>query len=155
MPIHRNRDSSQSGAGVKAFAVYWLPFILYAAVIFTVSSISRLPTPDIGIAFADKLAHFIEYFIFILLALRAFHSSLSSGKRLHIYLPAIVFSVVFAALDEFHQSVVPGRQADTFDLIADLAGILSGAALHLLIDHVKRYAPPVPDDRECPLGTKK
>ena len=59
------------GTFVRNLAVYQLPLILYAALILAVSSFSRLPTPDLGITYLDKLAHFAEYFLFMVLMYRA------------------------------------------------------------------------------------
>lgn len=97
--------------------------------IFTVSSLSRIPTPDLGIAFADKAAHFLEYAFFVLLLIRAFSNPLVSSRRFVLYGLAVVVSLVFAALDEYHQKFVPGRTADLYDLAADSLGILAGSTV--------------------------
>ena len=41
---------------------------------------------------------------------------------------AFIFALVFGLSDEWHQSFVPGRMADGWDLLADAAGALLGAA---------------------------
>lgn len=51
----------------------------------------------------------------------------SMGKR--AYLWAIMLAVIYGATDEFHQSFVPGRDADAFDLIPDTLGAIIGIAV--------------------------
>lgn len=123
---------------MKRFAAYQLPLILYAALILTVSSISRLPTPDLGIAYLDKLAHFCEYFIFLVLMFRALSNPPFSLKGFAGYSLAVILSIVFAGIDEYYQSLIPRRQADIYDLIADSTGIILGAVLLFLIHRRKR-----------------
>jgi VanZ family protein len=39
---------------------------------------------------------------------------------------AAAITIVYGVTDEFHQSFVPGRSADAYDLAADAAGALAG-----------------------------
>ncbi len=76
-----------------------------------------------------KSAHFTEYFILSLLVLHA----LRAGTRdfgLRWALIVIFIVAGYAALDEFHQSFVPGRGAAVTDVMLDTAG---GAAAQLLV----------------------
>ena len=122
---------------MKRFAAYQLPWLAYAALIVIVSSISNLPDPKIDFEYLDKVAHFGEYFIFFILTYRALANLWSTGRRFPAYAVAIVLSVAFAALDEYHQSFVRGRQSDIYDLVADTLGIVLGAGLHFLIGRRK------------------
>jgi len=63
-----------------------------------------------------KLAHFTEYAILGFLAARAFRTS----PRWFLVSAALV--VVYALLDEYHQSFVPSRTASVFDSFIDMAG---------------------------------
>ena len=123
---------------MRRFAAFQLPIILYAALILTVSSISRLPTPDLGITYLDKLAHFAEYFLFLVLMIRALTNRPLNLDGFPGYLLAVVFSIGFAAGDEYFQSFIPGRQSDIYDLLADSLGIILGAILLFLIHKRKR-----------------
>lgn len=125
---------------MKRFAVFQLPIICYAVLIFAVSSLSRVPTPDLGITFADKIAHFIEYGVFVILLLRAFSHPTISSRAFVLYAFAVIVSIVFAALDEYHQKFVPGRTADLYDLAADSLGILIGSAMHFRFYRARRQA---------------
>jgi len=125
---------------VKRFAVFQLPIICYAALIFAISSFSRIPAPDLGITFADKIAHFIEYGVFVILLLRAFSHPPISSRVIVLYAFAVIVSIVFAGLDEYHQKFVPGRTADLYDLAADSLGIFVGSAIHFRFYRTRRQA---------------
>ena len=83
--------------------------------------------------FVRKAAHMTEYFLLALslqLPLAAWFSNLLSGKaRIAI---GFFATVLFAALDEFHQSFVPGRSGNFTDVCIDSIGALA-ASLCLLI----------------------
>ena len=71
----------------------------------------------------------MEYFVFSLLLLRA----LRAGRRdfgLRWALIVILIVAGYAALDEFHQSFVPGRGPAVSDVLLDTTG---GAAAQLLV----------------------
>ena len=80
----------------------WLPVIVWAAVIFTFSSIPSLST---GLGAWDTIlrkgAHMTEYAILGALLLRAL------GREL----PALAVGIAYAITDELHQHFVRGRHA--------------------------------------------
>jgi VanZ family protein len=98
----------------------WLPVVVWAGVIFGLSSI-----PSLGTGLGDwdlvlrKLAHATEYAILGLLLLRAM------GRR---WL-AVALGVAYAATDELHQHFVAGRHASAADVAIDAAGVLIGVFL--------------------------
>ncbi|MCP4570012.1 MAG: VanZ family protein [FCB group bacterium] len=122
---------------MRRFAVYQLPWIAYAGLIIIVSSISKLPDPKIEFEYIDKLAHFGEYFLFFLLTYRALANFREGQPHFSVYIVSVVLSIIFAALDEYHQSFVKGRQSDIYDLGADTIGIVLGALLHYLFGRRK------------------
>ncbi len=125
---------------MKRFARYQFPLILYALLVFMISSLSQLPDTGLDIPYIDKAEHLIEYFIFLLLAIRAVsHLSSSDGRR-WMYPLAIGVSLLFALSDEYHQSFVPGRTADGLDFLADAIGIFLAAALYGLLHKRRRAA---------------
>ncbi len=93
--------------------------------IFAVSSVSHLPAIPGG--FSDKTAHASEYAVLGLLLARA----LAGPRWLSITFPYVAGAVVLAALygvsDECHQLVVPGRDFDGRDMLADAAGASASA----------------------------
>ena len=100
----------------RAFAL-WLPVVVWAAVIFTFSSIPSLGT---GLGAWDTLlrkgAHLTEYAILCALLLRAI------GREL----PALALGIAYAATDELHQHFVRGRHAAPLDILIDTAGVAFG-----------------------------
>jgi VanZ family protein len=86
-----------------------------------------------------KTAHFVEYFILSLLILRGIRAE-RKGTRLGWALAAIVLVSAYAALDEYHQSFVPGRTPAVSDVLLDTAGGAAAqaiAGLVLLWGHVR------------------
>ena len=96
----------------------WAPALVWAAVLFSVSSRPTLPADLSG--GLDKVAHFGA---FALLGLLLAHGGLSRG--LAIGWP-ILFGLVYAASDEIHQAFVPGRYPDAADWVADALGVVAG-----------------------------
>jgi len=105
------------------FVKLWLPVVIWAGLIFYLSSIPNLKTNLEYDYFLRKLAHIIEYFIFAALFYRAFKGSFKVGPfRLFMY-PA-VFSLLYAISDEIHQYFVLGRNCAMQDVLIDSLGII-------------------------------
>jgi VanZ family protein len=96
---------------------HWLPVVLWAGVIFALSSIPNLGT---GLGTWDlilrKGAHTTEYAVLSVLLLRAV------GREA----PALALGVLYAASDELHQAFVRGRHASPIDVAIDSVGLLIG-----------------------------
>ena len=78
---------------------------------------------------SDKLAHFGEYGLLVLLlifALTAFELERITPRAL---LAAAALSIAWGVIDEYHQSFVPTRDSSRADVAADAAGSAAGAAL--------------------------
>lgn len=73
-----------------------------------------------------KLAHITEYGILTFLAWRAFGISLGSptSKSDRVLATAIIFSVLYAISDEYHQLFVTGRVGSPIDVLIDSVGIM-------------------------------
>lgn len=69
-------------------------------------------------AFRDKVAHAGVYGLMALLAWQAF----SRWTVTSHWFWAWLYAVVYGATDEWHQFYVPGRHADVWDWVADIAG---------------------------------
>ena len=95
----------------------WAPVVVWAAVIFALSSIPSLGT---GLGTWDlilrKLAHMTEYAILGALLLRAL-----SRPWL-----AIVIGALYAMSDEIHQHFVRGRHGAWYDVVIDTVGVTIG-----------------------------
>ena len=76
-------------------------------------------------AFIRKSAHFIEYAVLGLLAVRAFRRSASPTLRRHWAGFAFLTVVMIAGIDEFNQSFNISRTGSGWDVLLDLAGAVS------------------------------
>jgi VanZ like protein len=95
----------------------WIPVVLWAGLIFALSSIPDLGT---GLGVWDlvlrKLAHTAEYAIFGALVYRASRSAAGS----------VALASAYAITDEFHQAFVQGRHGSPLDWLIDTAGVVIG-----------------------------
>jgi VanZ family protein len=104
----------------------WGPALLWAAVIFGLSSIPGTHIPSVPVPNADKLVHAGVYVILGALCLRGIRrtSSLTGARAV---LVAAAISALYGVTDELHQLFTPNRSCDWHDAAADAAGGLAGA----------------------------
>jgi VanZ family protein len=97
----------------------WAPAVLWAALIFALSSIPDLGT-ELGLwdTVLRKLAHLAEYAI---LGGLVYHAAGSAPV-------AVLLGSGYAATDEVHQALVSGRHGSPLDWLIDTAGVLLGVA---------------------------
>ena len=69
-----------------------------------------------------RAAHVTEYFIMALLPFRAFRGNSAESWNWRWFSGAIIVVVLWAVIDEFHQSFVPARTACLMDVGIDAAG---------------------------------
>ncbi len=100
----------------------WGPVLLWAGIIFAISSQPTLPV-SLGSG-RDKLAHFAAYAVFGVLAGRAL------PPRRGFALLAVLLGAAYGASDEIHQHFVPGRTVELADWLADSLGVIAGVSLH-------------------------
>jgi len=115
--------------GLRAFFFYWLPWYLYLTAIFAVSAIPR-PEEILHVTIKDFLMHPLEFLVLCLLTLRAFRQSGLSFINTRVVFMGVLFCLMYAASDEFHQFFVPGRTAAFVDWIYDSLGILTGVLIY-------------------------
>ena len=72
-----------------------------------------------------KAGHFTEYAVLAFLARRAFISSSQTLLRRYWFQVGMALVVIYALLDEFHQSFVPSRTPSIYDSAIDAAGGLA------------------------------
>jgi len=105
--------------------VAWPP-VAWAALIFL---LSHQPQPLGRLTLfphADKLAHATAFGILAWLTARAVRAAGWGAVR--ILVAAVLAASLYGAIDEWHQSFVPGRDPDPWDWAADTGGALAGAA---------------------------
>ncbi len=111
----------------------WAPLLAYCGGVVLLSSLhpARLGLPaTVGPLPLDVVAHFVEYGLLGVLALRvATLGSAGLWRPAEAWGATLCFGLLFGALDEIHQSFVPGRAVEMSDLLADMAGIVVGTGL--------------------------
>lgn len=135
---------------IRTFVKYWVPVLLWLALIFSASGdkssgqrssriiapIVRWLVPDISERKLDaivysvrKAAHITEYAILAMLLFRALARkpkegapSFPSGAAVF----AFILSALYAMTDEFHQTFVPTRQGQLTDVLIDSCGAAAG-----------------------------
>lgn len=124
--LSRSQDWRRAGKLLAA----WAPAVLWMLLIFTLSAIPEVPD-QAGLPHArDRLlddlfrctAHVVEYAILANLVW------LAAGRRPPALWLAAVWSLVYAASDELHQSFVAGRTCSFQDWLLDAAGVLLAVA---------------------------
>ena len=112
---------------MRSSAVSWCLLAGYCLLIIFQSS---LPSPEAGPDFPgqDKLLHLAAYAVLGYLACRAFSTLRCLRGPFGIFVAGFIFAVLFGVSDEWHQSFVPERMADGWDLLADGIGAFLGAA---------------------------
>jgi len=107
---------------MKKFLKFWFPVIVWAGIIFILSSIPNLESGLEQDFILRKIAHILEYAILTFLLFRA---GISAGWQIK---KAIIFSIIIAFLyaltDEYHQTFVFGREGRLEDVGFDSVGIL-------------------------------
>ena len=116
---------------------WWAAVAVWCGIIF---ALSALPDRTQGGAplpatMSRKMAHLIEYGFLAFLTGQALRAG--NRPRRIVLGGALLFCVLYAASDEFHQSFVPGRYAKVRDVALDALG----AALVLSIYDRRALAP--------------
>jgi len=101
----------------------WAPPLLLMASIFYLSHQPDLPhAPDPWLdVLLKKLGHTTEFAVLFLLLWRAWRGQRPAGQVLNW---AMVATAAYAISDEWHQSFVPGRKANVYDVLIDVSGAL-------------------------------
>ena len=127
--------------------VAWLIFISYASSdSFSAANTSRIIGPLVLWLFPNtspdtmliihlvvrKIAHFTEYAILAYLAARAFRTSPRPAVATRWFIAALALVVIYALIDEYHQTFVPSRTASIYDSLLDMSG---GLVTLLILRH--------------------
>ena len=129
---------------IKKIIFYWLPVILWMALIYFLSSFHKLQASSVGWQdfVVRKTAHFLEYAILFVLNNHALQRTtlLDNKKRL---LLSFFLTVFYALTDEFHQTKVSGRTGKPLDIGIDGLGAIGGLLfvlkfVRLLPERIKR-----------------
>jgi len=103
--------------------------------IYAASSQSALAAPNVGVSY-DKLAHLL---VFGLLATAVLRIPDLFKKGWHGVLFTILIVSGYAILDEFRQSLTPGRAVELNDWIADTLGAILASILYLKWQRYRQF----------------
>jgi|SRR3989338_4191460 len=110
----------------KWFSILFM--ILIGIEIFLISSIPGKDFPAVGID-PSLFYHLIVFFLFNFFLIL----SITGNKKIrgrYLFL-AVIFSIIYAILDEIHQLFVPRRLLSITDILADMTGIFLSTITYL------------------------
>jgi VanZ family protein len=122
-------------------ALPWVPALAYMALIWTLSSMP-LDLDLTHVPLRDKGVHLVEYAVLGLLLASAARRTWPDRSLWRTALVAALLATLFGLSDELHQALVPGREADGLDLLADAVGSTAGAAAYAVYRAVRGVAVP-------------
>lgn len=135
--------------------LFWLPAVVWAALIFTLSA---TPNLSFGQGPADflirKTGHLLTYMVLSCLVYTALQKSWKPTWDKQTAFKAALISVAYAITDEIHQSTIPTRHGSLVDVLIDTAGVGLGLAVVGWLDWWSRLTdnPWTPDNLTA--GTK-
>ena len=117
------------------FYRFWFWFCLI--LILVASSIPKLPDPSIElksfdlILRIDYILHFSQYAILgsLFVLWQGLKNKEFTNRTLII---SLIFGIVLASLDEYHQFYIPGRRYNPVDMFYNSLGIISGLIFTVL-----------------------
>ena len=123
---------------MPAILRHWFFVILWAGLIFILSSVPRLESGLEQDFLLRKLAHIFEYFVLTWFLYSAFSSHYLEVNKKHpphrqALLFVLLLAVFYAVSDELHQTFVFGRSGNLRDVAIDLVGILTAIIFLYLI----------------------
>ncbi len=113
----------------------WGPALVWAAVLFLLSSWPN-PTGPSWLQVSDKVVHFVLFAV--LGGALGFGRQWSGGSVPHWLVIGV--GMLYGAMDEWHQALVPNRVPSLGDWYADVAGVLFGYVVITLL--AKRVGSP-------------
>jgi VanZ family protein len=106
--------------------------VIWAIIIFIACSIPSGKLPGVKIQHADKMAHFLVFFVQSVL-LSLFLRFMTQKSYFQIILISTLQAFVYGGIIEVLQSEFFNRSGDVFDLLADTLGGFLGAAIYPIV----------------------
>jgi VanZ family protein len=111
------------------FIKFWIPVIIYAILIFLISSVPAKDIPSL-MPYEDVIFHIFEYGVFALLISRACKHGLRLTAYNRRFWITLLIAIIYGLSDEFHQSFVTGRDCSLVDASYDGIGIIIANLLY-------------------------
>ncbi|MFA5107446.1 MAG: VanZ family protein [Patescibacteria group bacterium] len=114
---------------IKTRLSIWLPPIIWAAVIYLLSSFPSLTVEALGTwdYFFRKIWHMIEYAVLAVLFVRLGIERNQADRT--VYIISVLGAFFYAVTDEWHQTFVTGRVGTPTDVGIDSLGAIAGVVL--------------------------
>ena len=125
-PLQKEHLGGRPRLTFTVFLGKWLPVLLWAALLFCLSSVPGEKIPSFHFSLSDKLAHCFVYGVFGALSFRAVRLTTRLGRWSAILAVALL-AAGYGISDEIHQMFVPERSPEVFDVMADVVGGTLGA----------------------------
>ena len=110
------------GDAMKQFLWNWLPPLAWMGLIFVFSAqpdLPRAPGPWLD-GLLKKMGHAAAYGSLAWLYYRALRPHFGAAAPLRV--ASVALALIYALTDEFHQTLVPGRNGNLVDVMVDGAG---------------------------------
>lgn len=106
------------------FVKLWFPVVLWCGLIFFLSHQPDLKSdlPETWDFFLRKLAHMAEFGLLAVLFFKGLRGHNFKVSRGLIF--TLIFSLLYAASDEYHQTFIGGRSGSPIDMGIDSIGII-------------------------------
>jgi VanZ family protein len=119
----------------------WTAVVFWMGVIFALSAMPSLvspfePTYDFILR---KLAHVTVYVVLTLLVYGALRAHMARSAR--VWMLAMLIAVLYACLDEWHQTFVPGREGTVRDVAIDGIRVMGAWMVACLISVKETWRP--------------
>ena len=102
-----------------------VPWLTMMILITIESSIKGFKLPQLGLHIEDKIVHYLIFGVLGWLLIRGMFMETMRWVRKNKYWIVSILGLLFAFSDEWHQSMVPGRDASIWDWLADALGIIT------------------------------
>lgn len=119
--------------------IYFWSALLWSGLIIFVCLIKSSDIPQIAVPYLDKVMHAGLHFVFTLLWFFYFKNKIGNLKNGKLLLISLVLSVFFGIVIELMQKFFTvTRNADLFDVIANLFGASTAVVLIIFLNNYKR-----------------
>ncbi len=115
-----------------------IPAILVMAALFMLSTLPGNDPLLNSIHLGDKIEHFIAYFVLGITFCIWVPSKNWLAKPIIYGIFVVVLCTLFGASDEYHQTHVPGRSGDLYDLAVDFAASVVAVFVYFLFIKIKK-----------------
>jgi VanZ family protein len=130
-PVAQSAPAARSGLSAIGSMGWWLAAGLYALAIFLLAGQSY-PLGVKHLPFlVDKAIHVLVYGAFSVVLFAALRHSRPRTPSLVLAGVAAVIAVLYGLSDEYHQSFIPFRHTDAYDLAANTVGAVVAQGLVL------------------------